>query len=485
MLMNSINDYQPRPGRVVEWGVSQAALDAAAEAPEHPAPLSFTQENHIRRCLANQEAGIVHSPWVSVVFELPGAVDTEAMAAALHSWVTRHETLLTWFHRAEDGELRRHRVPADAVELVTSVVGDLTTGAEIRDHLYQRFATSTSPLGWPAFVMGAIIRDDSTTFYYGVDHVHTDGYSLLRVYEEIRRLYEAEVTGVPAELPEPGSHLEYSAVERARAAELTVESPAIERWLDFWRAGDGTSPVFPLDLGVTPEREYPKLELEIQLCDEVEADAFADVCKASGGRFASGVFAALGIAAYELGGHDLYRTLTVLQTRDLRRWRATQGWFINLAPLYFPVSGHDGFRDLVGTAQDAFSATRELADAPAVRVLELLGLGVRGLLGNPRAVPPMVSFIDTRRIGGAREREKARFEMLAGPGSGFDAPIWVNRMWEQTYLKTTYPDTPVARVNVRRYLERVREIVATVVRTGDYPIGRDAVAPPALDASRG
>ncbi|RCV51960.1 condensation domain-containing protein [Marinitenerispora sediminis] len=478
MLMNSIDDYLPRPGRVVEWGMSRAALDAGAAAPEHPTPPSFVQENHLRRYIANEEAGAEHSPWMAVVFELPGALDTEAMAAALRAWITRHDTLLTWFRRAEDGGLRRHLVPAEAVDVRTSVVGDLSSGAEIREHLRRRLETATSPLGWPAFIMGAVVRDGSSTFYLGVDHVHTDGYSLLRVYDEIRRLYEAEVTGIPASLPEPGSHIEYSAVERSRAAALTRESPEVGRWLDFWRSGGGAPPVFPLDLGVAPGEEYPKVPLEVQLFDAVEADAFADICKAAGGGFAAGVFAALAIAAQELGGHDVYRALTVLQTRDQRRWRATQGWFITLAPVHFPVAGHGGFRDLVGTAQTAFSASRELVGAPVVRILELLG-ATEGLQAGPRAVPPMVSYIDTRRLAGSQEREKASFQALAGPGSGADVPIWVNRMWQQTYLKTTYPDTPVARGSVPRYLERVRRIVTAVVRTGDHRIGGDTAAPAA------
>ena len=473
MRMNALAEQEPEPGHVVEWVPTREALDVAGRAEPHPAPASFFQENHLRRSIANDEAGAVHSPWLSTVFELPGPLDLGALGAAWQRWVRRHGTLLTWF-RQEAGELQRYAVPAESVTLTRVDVGELTTSEQVREHLLQRFASGTSALGWPAFVLGAVQREGSATVYFAVDHAHTDGYSIFLVFDELRQLYEEEAGGPAADLPEVGDHVESAELERRRARDVPADTAAAVPWLDFFRGGGGMPPSFPLPLGIERGESRPKRLLERELFDDRRATAFGRRCREHGANLAAGLFAALAITSHELGGVDEYRTLTPVHTRDEPRWAAAQGWFINLVPVRFPV-GAD-FGATARAAEQAFARARAAADVPVPRLVELLGDGLN-LQSDPRSVLPMVSFIDARRIRGSDRWEQARCQVLSGPGAGFDVPMWVNRLRELTYLKASCPETPEALENVGRYLDHVVGVLGRVVDDGDHLVAWPAAVP--------
>ncbi|MCL6735892.1 condensation domain-containing protein [Streptomyces neyagawaensis] len=482
MLMTPILEYAPEPGELVEFRVPAAVLAVTATAPEHPAPPSYVQENHIWRRLANQIAGKRHSGWLGIVFDVPGRLDTGAMATALDKWIRRHPTLLTWFavETAAMGadalpRLRRHALNPETETLSPLLdpvsLGSYGSGSAVRDHLVKLFDNGTDPLRWPPFVAGAVVRDDGTpsTVFFAVDHTHSDGFSVVLVFDELRTLYEAELSGIEAELPAVGSYVDYCALDRERSAAITVDSPEVRRWVEFYLAGP--PPTFPLDIGVEPGKTYPSIPLEMDLLDTAEAEAFSKACKAQGAGFSAGLLAALALSGYELGGHESYRGLTIVHTRDEARWQYTQGWFINLAPVEFQV-GERPFSQVVGDAQRAFEGARELARVSPLRVAELMpGLSAT-VQSDAAAVPPMTSYIDVRHAPGSKDWAAANCNALVGPGDSREVPVWVNRLWGRTYLKTRYPDTEAARVNVPRFFGHLRDVLREIARTGEYGTGR-------------
>ncbi|UQA94191.1 condensation domain-containing protein [Streptomyces halobius] len=481
MLMTPITQYAPESGELVEFQVSASALAAAAAAPVHPAPPSYVQENHIRRRLANQAAGRSQSPWLGVVFDVPGRLDTAAMAAALEKWIRRHPTFLTWFTVDEGaGMLRRHALPADELSLEPVALAGQASSLAIRERLMQRFDTGTDPLRWPPFVAGAVVRNGESrqsSVYFAVDHAHTDGFSTLLVFSELRALYEAELAGTEAELPEVGSYVDFCALDREQAARIDAQAPEVGRWLQFFL--DGPPPSFPLDLGTEPGGTYDSRSIGMDLLSAREADAFSAACKGHGAGFSAGLLAAVAISGYELGGHPSYRGLSVVHTRDEPRWQQTQGWFVNLVPIEFPVAdgqaGFGRFGEVVGRAQQAFVAAHGLAGVSPLRVAELLpGLPVQS---DATAVLPMVSYMDLRHAPGSRDWAAANCNALVGPGSSGEVPIWVNRLWDRTYLKTRYPDTEVAQANVPRFFDHLGHVLREVARTGEYRIGAPLPTP--------
>ncbi|CAM3751585.1 condensation domain-containing protein [Nocardiopsis rhodophaea] len=472
MLMTRMVEYSPEPGELVEFEVQDTA---GSEWTEHPEPPSWVQQHHTGLWLANQAAGRTTSPWVCIAFDLPGRLDTDAMAAALETWARRHSTLLTWF-AADDSGLKRYAMPPESLAIRPVSQGEVESSTEIRTHLRERLDTSVNPMQWPPFAVTAVLRDTTSTLVYAVDHSHCDGLSLMLVFAELRALYQAELDGTDPGLPEVGSYVDFCAVERERLAQIGPDTPGVDRWLEFWQ--EGGDQAVPLDLGTEPGKTYPSLIIEEDVLTAVESDVFSQVCKASGGGSTAGLLAALAICGYELNGSSSYRGLTVVNTRDETRWFGAQGWFINVVPITFPVAGRKAFSEVIGEAQRAFREARAMAGVPLPRVAELYpDLAAQFV---PGAAPPMVSYLDLRHAPASADWPAANLRIMAPPGETREVSMWLNRAWDRTFLNTKYPDTEVARTNVPIFLERLHHVLQEVARNGDYSISdRDAAAAPA------
>jgi hypothetical protein len=467
MLVTPIGDFRPAPGEVVVFDPTPAAVRAATLAPEHPVPPAALQTRHMRVIQRERAAGRTQESWLAVTMEIPGRLDRAAMTRALLAWVRRHPTLRCRFAE-RDGRYTRHLTPAATVDLTAADVPEARTAEQIRDHVHGRLAAGTDPLRWPAFTAGAIVRPASSTFYLGVDHCHADGQSLIGTVHELRRLYAAACHGGDPGLGDPGCYIERTAWEHDRSARTTLDSPPARRWADFWTSGP--APTFPLPLGVEPGRRYDSRSWIHDMLDGPEADSFGRVCRRQRAEFPAGLFAALGIAARELGGHPSYRGLTAMSTRADARWRSTLGWFVNLEPIAFPLAGARSFGDLLPAAQRALDTARELNDVAALDVLRLLDDRRRPGLGAELELP-MVSFLDTRTVPGADELDAGRVGSLVGPNRTNDVWMWLHRERHRTWMLAKYPDTPVARRTVPLYLEHVRDVMRAVARTGDREIG--------------
>ncbi|GAA2636005.1 condensation domain-containing protein [Actinomadura fulvescens] len=465
MRLSSIDDFTPEPGRLVEWTARAGMVTGASP---DPAPPSYSQRFHIDWHRANVAGGARPSSWLTAVFDLPGPLDAEAMAAALEHWVRRHPTLLTWF-RMDDGRPQRYAVRSADFSLAPVAVGTFDSGAGIRDFLQRQFDSRIDPLTWPPFVVAAIDRADSATLLFAVDHTHTDGYSLIHIFSEVRALYEAERAGTRAELPEVGSYVDYCASEVTRAAEITGDSSSVGKWLEFAHACGGTPPGFPLDLGLPPGGRAPGVSYAMELFDETKAGAFNAACVRAGARFSGGLLAALGIANQRLAGQEHYRGLMTLHTRTEPRWLVAQGWFTNLVPVQFPVAGASTFADLLPRAQLALLRAAKLNNVPFHWIAPILAEKLN-LLGDPRSVVPMTSYIDVRRAPASKDFEAARFQVVAGHSEFDEVFIWINRDWHRTTFTAVHPDTSVARQNVHRYAELVRGVLREVADKGDAPL---------------
>ncbi|GHB73488.1 hypothetical protein GCM10010377_74910 [Streptomyces viridiviolaceus] len=467
--MTFLNDYQARPGELVELRVPDHLVAKAKHAPVHPAPPSPVQKNHILRRMANVAAGRPQAPWVGLAFELPGRVDATALAAAFKKWVLRHDTVLTWFSTERNAgpdpagvTLVRHMVAPEDVDLLPVPLGEFTSGDAVREHLREQFHASTDPMLWPPFTAGAVLRDGSSTVYFAIDHAHSDAYSVVLVFHELRALYQAELDGTEAVLPEAGSYIDAGAEEHERAAALQADAPEVKSWINFLLSGP--MPSFPLDLGVPAGESRPSLSFDLDLLTGDEADAFAKVCKAHGAGFSAGLLAALGIVHRELAGRAEYRGLSVVHTRHDRRWLAAQGWFINLVPVAFPLAEGGaalGLPELLASAGTAFRNACKLARVSPLRVAELAGLPLQP---DDAAVLPIVSYIDGRHVQGSRDWDAADCNGLYDSSPSNEVMMWVNRRWDRTYVKVTHPDTPEARVNVPHFYDHFRQVVRSIAQ---------------------
>ncbi|MFE1593346.1 condensation domain-containing protein [Nocardia sp. NPDC058705] len=474
MIITALRNWQPAPGELVEWRPTRAALHAAGAAAPDPDPGTFLQDNHIRGIGAAHRTAAPHTAYLAVGTEVDGVLDAAAMSRALQRFVRRHEGLRTWF--TTDGiTVTRHSIDSDDVAFEPRTVGNTLGGKVFREYALARFSAEALATSWPGFVLGAVAGADSFTLYYACDHALSDGASQALVLTEILDFYANENSGralSPFTSAATGGFPDYARAEHALAHSFDESSPEIVEWVETFRRHGNTMPRFPLDLGLAPGTTAPMHAIEFDLLDATGSAAFAQICRAAGGRYLAGVLAAVAITDLEIAGRREYYGMTVVSTRGLGDFLLSQGWLCNFAPLSFVVDDRASFTELVARANEAYDRAIRLAGAPLSSVLSaLLTSGA-----DPSAVltsPNMLSYMDFRRFPGAGTAPYERGMLFTGEGETANASMWFNRDANHLYLGCQSPSTAFAQRQLARYHAHLRTVFATVAAEGDYSIAAD------------
>ena len=135
----------------------------------------------------------------------------------------------------------------------------------------------------------------------------------------------------------------------------------------------------------------------------------------------------------------------------------TTGWFTGTVPITVPVFPYS-FAETVRAAQASFDSGQRLGFVPFDRVLELAMH--EGEVRRPDAGVPMISYLDAtvspfspavvdqwNAVGG-----KIYSEM----GAANQVGMWVNRFGTGTTVTVAFPNNPIARESVTRYLAAMR-----------------------------
>lgn len=492
MDLNLITQWRPHPGRIVEWGVTDTCAAIAADAAiDLNLPPTLMQDRHFRRARIAALQGDPQSPWIGIAFDFDSPLDRDAMTRALTKYVHRHDTLRSWFSFDEAMTdptdtafpALRHVVPTESIDLTWRVGPEYTDPEDIRAVVAQKFAADTSALGWPAFVFGAVehLEIDRAiagfTLFHAIDHAHTDLYSMVLMYSELRALYDAEVSGTTADLAPAGSYAGLGRREQELASALTLESPEVHQWLGYLMRSGGSFPGFSLPLGAD-DGPKPAIGSRFDLASEVECEQFGEICKANGANFIGGIFAALAITEFELAGRDKYIALSPVSTRTDADAHS-QGWYINLIPVGIDIGEQCSFTELAETAQQEYHRGKSLLNVSVQQVIDVVldSMGDAGSssgLSKTLTPPPLVSFIDGRRTPGAQTYRETKATGIVGGKDTQIASMWINRVQSGTWAAISHPDTPIAHESVSRFAAHLSNIITTVAAQGDYTFARMA-----------
>lgn len=461
VALRSVHDWVGEPGRVVSWQPSASAVTKMSNAPISSVPVSYQQEQHIRtfdrrRTEAADMARLNVPAW-----NLPGQCDLRAMTHVINAYVRRHDTYHSRFEMVDGDVVRRKLQNPRDLKFVPAELGEMTA-AQWCAHVLD----TPDPLSWPCFGFGIIQRKDHFTFYIAVDHVHTDALFMCLVLVEIHMMYLTLVGGgAPITLQEPGSYDDYCIRQREACAALTLESPAVQDWISFAERLDGGMPQFPLPLG-DPSVPCGGDMIVAQLLDARQSKNFDAACTHEGVRFSGGVLACAALAEHEFTGATTYYGITPTTTRNSPAEFMTTGWFTGLVPVTVPVNTAS-FGDTARGAQESFDSCLELAHVPFDRVLELVPPAL-GLSGHCPGVQ-MVSYLDAGlpplSPAIVSEWERLNGKLYCDSRSADQVGIWVNRTERETAVTIAFPDNPVARDSVHRYLQVMKQIYAGVAES--------------------
>jgi hypothetical protein len=465
LKVGTIYDWVPGPGSVVSWHPSPASLEKARQAPVSAVPASYMQAQHLRGFCEFAARGLDYSRLVMGSWDRPGRCDIRVLTYVINAHLRRHDTYRSWFEYDGMERIVRHTIsdPAD-IEFVPTVHGEMTP-VEWQDHI---LATS-SPLDWDCFSFGVIQYADYFTFYVIVDHLHTDPTLLGLLYMEMYLMYCALVGGAaPISLPPAGSYEDYCVRHRQFTSALTLNSPQVRKWVEFAENNAGTLPDFPLALGDSSVPSGGDVVVE-QLMDGQQTARFESACVAAGARFSGGLFAAAALAQYQLTGAETYYGLTPTDKRSTPAEFMTTGWFTGVIPFTVPVEPAS-FGETARAAQASFDSNTDLAHVPFDRVLELApwlrrpGPEFTMLNYMDGGLPPLSAVVATQ-LDGAKAgtygdgRNPAHLYMSVG------------RLFDEASMAVFFPDNPIARESVVRYVKAVKSVCVRVAE------GCDAVAP--------
>jgi amino acid adenylation domain-containing protein/non-ribosomal peptide synthase protein (TIGR01720 family) len=169
-----------------------------------------------------------------VGLRLSGALDLDALRAALDALVSRHESLRTTFVTVDGHGMQvvaaGGDIPLRAVDLSTvdTAARDAAVQQALADELSCPFDLRRGPLTRAVLVR---LAEDDHVLMLSQHHIVTDGWSVAVLVDELTELYAAAVRRAPASLPElPVQYLDFARWQRER-----LSGPALQEHLDYWK----------------------------------------------------------------------------------------------------------------------------------------------------------------------------------------------------------------------------------------------------------
>ena len=458
--LGNINGWQPSEGPVTTWMASPAAREAARAARRSDTPPTYQRAQHLRKAYEGKATGRPIPRLMVVAWDIPGACDIPAMTAAINAHVRRHDAYHDWFEFENGVFVRRMIDDPKVIDFVPVNFGHMNA-EQIRTHA---LTTTPETLEWDCFTFGIVQHPDYFTFYASVDHLHIDGISAGLIFFDIHLMYQHLAAAMdqqqPSTLPPIRSYRDYAARQHDKLAGLTMSSPETKDWMDFAHDADGDWPSFPLPLGDT-RADNKGAFVTVELLNGADTEAFDTACRAAGARFIGGVLACTALAERELAGTETYHGFTPYDTRTPGIDTMTVGWFASLFPVTVPTGS---FSEAAGAAQNSFDAAKHLAGVPFDRVLELAA-SAQLEIKPPTRPAMMVSFIDFRKIPVSAMWEETNFGTYGDNLNHGEINVWINRHATRTTVTVSFPDNPVARKSVHRYIATLSHVFADAAQT--------------------
>jgi hypothetical protein len=351
--------------------VRDDGLPTAAETPaSREFPPSFAQQRMWFLHQWDPESVFYHVP---IAVRLRGRLDLDALRQALFEVVRRHETLRTTFPA-------RNGVPVQSIAAATEPpplrVTDLrrlpapAREASLGEMTRQEVREAFDLAGGPVFRVSVYLLDaEEHLLLITMQHIVSDAWSAGILFGELALLYEAEVSGRPAEPPAlPWQYRDYAAWQHE-----WLRGDVLDVKIDFWRrALEGVVPSpLPADLprpgqlgsgGATHHFAMP--------------DRTGSALRALALRWRRTPFVVL-MAAYQ--------ALVYLRTRQDRfaigfpiagrthpNTQQLIGLFVNTLALRADCSDEPTFHELVDRVSDAFMDVFEHQDLPFDIVVQRL-----------------------------------------------------------------------------------------------------------------
>ncbi|SOS34926.1 peptide synthetase [Pseudomonas syringae group genomosp. 3] len=336
-------------------------------------PLSYAQQRMLFLWQMEPDNAAYNVP---MAVRLNGPLDRQALSAALDQLVQRHETLRTRFV-SEDGVFFQEILEQATVALEFASVEPADIESQVRAELHKPFdLLSGTLLRVKLFQLG----DTEHVLTVCMHHIVSDGWSGEVLIRECVQLYQAQVSGQPAQLPALAiQYADYAIWQRA-----WLEAGEGERQLDYWKQQLGSEhPLLslPLDHERPLQPSQRGATVRVDLPEHLSAQLKAQA-RNSGQTLFMLMLAALSVVLSRFSGQADIRIGAPNAGRTRSELEGLIGFFINTQVLRVQVDERQSFAELLDQVKQVVTGAQSHQELPFEHLVDALA-PERNLGHNP------------------------------------------------------------------------------------------------------
>ena len=409
-------------------GLARRLDDAEAARPAlRPAtlpaelPLSFAQR---RLWFLDRLEGPIAAYNIAIALRLFGALDQDALEAALADLVARHESLRTIFPdtlgvpRQQILEPSAARPRLAVIEVSEPALADALGGAARRG-----FDLAGEP---PLRAQLFALSPSEHVLLLLLHHIAADGWSMVPLARDLGRAYAARRDGRAPELPAlPVQYADYALWQQAVLGEESDPASVISRQLAFWTetlAGLPEALELPWDRPRPAVSSYRGDSVPLRLSGELQG-ALLGLARESGASLFMVLQASLAALLSRLGAGSDIAIGSPIAGRGDSALDDLIGFFVNTLVLRTDTSGHPSLRELIARARATNLAAYNHAELPFERLVEVLN-PVRSLSRHP-LFQVMLTLQNNAEVDFDLPGLTATFEPVATASAKFDLSVSV------------------------------------------------------------
>ena len=342
-----------------------------AERRSGPVPLSYAQQ---RLWFLHQMEP--ESPFYNIPFavRLRGALDVDALRAALAEIVRRHEALRTTFAADAAGSWQVIHPAPDPFPLpladLRAFPAEWAEGEVLR--LVADEAEHPFDLRRDLLLRALLIRasEGEHVLVLNLHHIAGDGWSIGVLFRELAALYGAFRDGDAPPLPEPPvQYADFAAWQRE-----WMQGPVLEAQLAYWRTRLAAAPAvleLPADRARPAVQSYRGDVRSFDVCPRLAA-RLREVARGADATLFMVLLAGFDLLIHRLSGRDDVVVGSPIAGRVRGEVEGLIGFFVNTMALRTDLSGDPTFRELLGRVREATLEAYAHQDLPFERVVEEL-----------------------------------------------------------------------------------------------------------------
>ncbi|MFT4199145.1 amino acid adenylation domain-containing protein, partial [Gordonia sp. (in: high G+C Gram-positive bacteria)] len=348
-------------------GGAQSALPPVTAVVPRPAriPLSFAQQRMWFINAFDPQAPTYNIP---LVLRLTGAVDVEALRAALVDVVTRQEVLRTTFP-AVDGK------PYQSVAAASAVAGalDWAVAADRSDLDAAVMGGFDVSAQWPIRARIWAAGPDEHVLAVVIHHIAADGESMAPLMTDLITAYAARAAGTaPAFEPLAVQFADYALWQHEVLGDPGDPASVAGRQLAYWRtrlAGVPDVLELPADRPRPPVASGRGRRIDFTI-DPAVAERVGVLATRSGATPFMVLHAALAVLLARLSATDDIAIATPVAGRGQRELDALVGMFVNTLVLREQIGAGDSFADVLARVREDDLDAFAHADVPFEAVVD-------------------------------------------------------------------------------------------------------------------